>query len=131
MCQHNYTLVNEPKIALSIAEQVVAIMNEEVKNSEYHDKCAQISVDREKTSKMNVQEFDPQEGRRIFRTSLRILPSGGLYDAFAELRDGNVTLITKRFPRHDAYALQTKCIPENFIRNYCYCKDLLTKTTAR
>jgi hypothetical protein len=105
------------------------VINQEVANSEYHDKCAKLTVDKEKTAKMEVQEFDPQEGRRIFRASLRVQPSGGLYDAFAEYIDGKVTLITKKFPRHDRYALQTKCIPENFIRNYCFCKDLLKEKT--
>ncbi|KAI6190394.1 hypothetical protein M3Y97_00112900 [Aphelenchoides bicaudatus] len=125
ICQHNYTLVDQPKIGLQIANQAVGLMNQDVAASEYRDKCAPLTVDREKTMEMQLQEFDQQEGKRIFRTSFRVLPSGGLYDAFAEYRDGKTHLLTKRFPRHDRYAEQTKCIPENFIRNYCFCKDLL------
>jgi hypothetical protein len=85
MCQHNYSLIENAEISIAIAEQVVALMNQEVAKSEYHDKCAQITVDREKTAKLHIQEFDPQASRRIFRSSLKVLPSGGLYDAFAEV----------------------------------------------
>lgn len=85
MCQHNYTLIEDADISLGIAELVVDLMNEEVAKSEFHDKCVEISVDRERTAKLPIQEFDPQGNRRIFRSSLRVLPSGGLHDAFAEV----------------------------------------------
>lgn len=77
--------MDEPEILVRVAEQAVNIMNQEVALSEYHDKCAPIGVDREKTVKMQMQEFDQQDGKRIFRASFRVLPSGGLYDAFAEV----------------------------------------------
>jgi hypothetical protein len=70
---------------LKIAEQAVNLMNQDVALSEYRDKCAPLSVDREKTAKMQIQEFDSQDNKRIFRASFRVLPSGGLYDAFAEV----------------------------------------------
>lgn len=85
ICQHNYTLIDEPRISLRIAEQAVEIINHEISLSEYKNECAHVTVDREKTTKMHIQEFDSQGKRRIFRASFRVSPSGGLYDAFAEV----------------------------------------------
>ncbi|KAI6230011.1 hypothetical protein M3Y99_01109500 [Aphelenchoides fujianensis] len=121
LCQHKYSLIKNETIAVRVAELAVAKMNKEVARSEYRQKCAPLSVDREHTAHADVQEFEPQGERRIFRVNFRVQPSGGLYDAFAEMTGTSIRLISNRFPRHDRYAVQAKCIPENFIRNYCFC----------
>ncbi|KAI6239772.1 hypothetical protein M3Y99_00543700 [Aphelenchoides fujianensis] len=121
LCQHEFSLIKDETISVRVAELAVAKMNEEVARSEYRDKCARLSVDREQTARLELQEFKPEGERRIFRVNFRLLPSGGLYDTFAEMTGDSIRLIAEKFPRHDSYAKQASCIPENFIRNYCFC----------
>ncbi|KAI6220930.1 hypothetical protein M3Y99_01575600 [Aphelenchoides fujianensis] len=121
LCQHEFSLIKDETIALRVAELAVAKMNEAVVRSEFREKCGRLSVDREHTARTDIQEFEPQGERRIFRVNFRVQPSGGLYDAFAEMTGDSIRLITERFPRHDRYEHQARCIPENFIRNYCFC----------
>ncbi|KAI6238537.1 hypothetical protein M3Y99_00677600 [Aphelenchoides fujianensis] len=121
LCQHEFSLVEDESIAVRVAELAVAKMNEEIARSEYRDNCTRLSVDREQTARLELQEFKPQGGRRIFRVNFRLLPSGGLYDTFAEMTGDSIRLIAENFPRRDSYEKQANCIPENFIRNYCFC----------
>ncbi|KAI6230500.1 hypothetical protein M3Y99_01058500 [Aphelenchoides fujianensis] len=121
LCQHEFSLIKDETIAVRVAELAVAKMNEEVARSEYRDNCTRLSVDREQTARSELQEFKPQGERRIFRVNFGLLPSGGLYDTFAEMTGDSIRLIAENFPRHDSYKKQASCIPENFIRNYCFC----------
>ncbi|KAI6220896.1 hypothetical protein M3Y99_01585800 [Aphelenchoides fujianensis] len=121
LCQHEFSLIKDETIAVRVGELAVEKMNEAVARSEFREECAPLSVDREHTALADVQEFERQGERRIFRVNFRVQPSGGLYDAFAEMTGDSIRLITERFPRHDRYDHQASCIPENFLRNYCFC----------
>ncbi|KAI6237923.1 hypothetical protein M3Y95_00315900 [Aphelenchoides besseyi] len=121
LCQHDHKLIKNESIALRVAELAVTKMNDAVRRSEYKDKCSELTVDRNQTATLDIQEFNPQGERRIFRVNYRVEPSGGFYDAFAEMTNEKVKLISNKFPRHDRYAKDAACIPENFIRNYCFC----------
>ena len=68
---------------MEIAELVVKRMNEAVLDSEFHDKCAQLTVDKKETLKSTLKEFSPRNGKKLYRVELRVSPSGGYYEALA------------------------------------------------
>ncbi|KAI6183506.1 hypothetical protein M3Y97_00496300 [Aphelenchoides bicaudatus] len=127
LCRHEYKEFQDSTIALAIAEAVVSRMNADLKASSVASKCVELSVNKTATSILPLREFESQDDeKRIFRASIRTLPSNGQHDAFAEYdKSGVVTLISTRFGRNDSYKKQAHCIPEQFLKNYCYCKEQL------
>jgi len=124
MCKDDSKNAKNETVLLEIAELSVTAINEVVSNSEFRDKCVKLKVDRSETAKLSLRIVDPKEGEEMFKGEFKVLPSGGYYEALAKYQNGTLTLVSKTFPRLDRYADQTKCMPDHFIRNYCYCNDL-------
>ncbi|KAI6177733.1 hypothetical protein M3Y97_00940200 [Aphelenchoides bicaudatus] len=122
-------LVNDTDLLERVAQLVVDQMNKALNESAEHaEKCVQLTVDKEGIKKLNMQVFDPDEnGRQVIRAELKVLPSGGFYDTFAEKTGDKIKLMVDKFPRLDRYEEQTKCSSPSYLKNYCYCKDLLKK----
>ena len=70
---------------MEIAELVVKRMNEAVLDSEFHDRCVQLRVNETETIKLTLKEFSPRDGKQLYRAELRVSPSGGYYEALAEV----------------------------------------------
>ena len=84
--QHNQTQIYEPLTSLAIGAAVVDVMNEAIAQSSAEAvKCAPLTLDVARTAKATLIEFMPQSDRRIFRADLYIQPSGGYYNAYAEV----------------------------------------------
>ncbi|CAD5232432.1 unnamed protein product [Bursaphelenchus xylophilus] len=127
LCQHDRRTIQNSEIWKGTGKLMVEKMNKDVKASEYASKCAELRLD--ESFGNSVEEFNPiSEKETPYLVKIKVQPSGGLYEAYVMMRNGTLELVTQDFARIDMYKEQTKCIPENFIRNYCFCNDLLAKS---
>ncbi|KAI6170963.1 hypothetical protein M3Y97_01090100 [Aphelenchoides bicaudatus] len=128
MCEQPFKFVNDSKLLTRIAQMTVDQMNEALNESEEGNRCAQLTVDIGAVPKMLLQIFEKDtNGRQKIRAEMKVQPSGGLYAVYVEMKDNQINFMDNKFPRIDRYEEQSKCISPAFIKNYCYCKDLIKK----
>ncbi|KAI6177730.1 hypothetical protein M3Y97_00939900 [Aphelenchoides bicaudatus] len=127
MCEQPFKLVNDYKLLEKIASKIIDKMNKAISESPEHaNKCTQLTLDKAKTKKLDMQVFEPDEnGRQIIRAEFKVLPSGGLYNVLVQKLDDEINVMENKFMRVDRYEEQTRCVPLSYLKNYCYCKDLL------
>ncbi|CAD5223161.1 unnamed protein product [Bursaphelenchus okinawaensis] len=126
LCQHERKQVSKPELIKEAGKLMVDKMNKDVRASKYSGMCAPLTLD--EGFNATVQEFEPVGNNEVpYLVKIRVQPSGGLYESYVMVKNGTIEMVADEYPRIDMYKEQTKCIPENFIRNYCYCNDLLKK----
>lgn len=60
-------------------------MNDDLLDLDYTSKCAELFVDEVATKKMKIQLYNVSKDMKLLRVELRVKPSGGLYDIYAEV----------------------------------------------
>ncbi|CAD5223159.1 unnamed protein product [Bursaphelenchus okinawaensis] len=119
LCQLESKSVRNDTLVEIAGNMMVERMNQALKASDYVDKCEESSLD----TKFNytLLQYDKVKDGVPYLVKISVQPSRGIYEGYVTVKNGRVTLITDKFWRIDKYAIQASCIPENFLRNYCYC----------
>ncbi|KAI6189374.1 hypothetical protein M3Y97_00001100 [Aphelenchoides bicaudatus] len=122
-CQHPSEAIEERELGIKIGEVIIAKINNDVKKSIHAKDCMELSLDKSFSIGLKEYEAGLHKGRRIIKIHLRAKPSDALYEGFVEVRGKEIVLVDESFPRLNMYKEQAACIPQNFFKNYCYCKN--------
>ena len=96
-CSHAFTFVKNAEAARVIGALVVERMNEALANSTYRKLCVRLQLDDASTEREPLKEFESDDPTiRIFNAHIRVKPSGGHYDAYAEVSARTVSQLASQ-----------------------------------
>uniref|UniRef100_A0A1I7S5N4 Sulfatase domain-containing protein n=1 Tax=Bursaphelenchus xylophilus TaxID=6326 RepID=A0A1I7S5N4_BURXY len=118
LCQQKQVKIEDSTLLSRVGEMMVEKMNADIKKSMHQGDCAKLKMDKRFGELAKIGEGD----KVIYKAVIRVRPGGGSYETQFTVKNGEVKLLSERFPRLDSYKAQASCIPPQFLQNYCYCK---------
>ncbi|GMS88873.1 hypothetical protein PENTCL1PPCAC_11048, partial [Pristionchus entomophagus] len=100
----------------AIGQVIADAINNQLKKFNLQNNCAKLEPDEIMDLKMIVGSSG------LYETTVRMKPSGGLFQTFVRESDGHFSVVSPDITRLDRYGDQANCIDNNELRPLCYCQ---------
>ncbi|KAH7729894.1 Protein K03A11.4 [Aphelenchoides avenae] len=137
ICEYFSEERKNKKLAVKLSQILVDRMNDELESQKVANVCTPLHLDARKDP--TVEEFEPRAQLGVYRVSYQTAPGGGRFWGYVQVNItepasvGNisaddVTIISEKLPRLNAYKSQSFCTENPRVKSYCYCKGLVKLT---
>ncbi|CAD5223157.1 unnamed protein product [Bursaphelenchus okinawaensis] len=120
LCQREQYTIDNKDLALTVGGMILKIINDKVTKSKHKKDCQRLEL--KEDGDFEVIQIESGREEKVYLVTIETV-NGAKYQGYVGKTNDKLKLYTTTFPRMNAYAEQAKCIPEQYLRHYCWCKS--------